>query len=334
MHLHDLWFILIALLWVGYFFLEGFDFGIGVLTQLLARNDTERRVLINTIAPVWDGNEVWVVAAAGATFAAFPDWYATMFSGFYIPLLIIIICLIARGVSFEFRGKRSSHLWQRSWEQVTFWTSLILAFMWGVIFANMVRGIAIDRAKSYVGTPGDLFNGYAILGGFMTLVLFTCHGAIFAALKTDGEIRERARKMAPALGLVALLLMLAFLLWTQSNSGNGQSLGVMVVAFVALVVAMFFNQLGREGWAFIFSALTVVATFAMLFLTLFPEVMPSTLNPNWSLTVSNSSSGSYTLTVMTVVAAIFAPLIVIYQAWTYWVFSRRIAVHHIPAGGH
>ncbi|MET8696694.1 cytochrome d ubiquinol oxidase subunit II [Streptomyces bauhiniae] len=332
MHLYDLWFILIALLWVGYFFLEGFDFGVGVLTQTMARDSTERRVLINTIAPVWDGNEVWVIAAAGATFAAFPDWYATLFSGFYIPLLIIVLCLIGRGVSFEYRAKRDSMRWQHSWEQITFWTSVIIPFLWGVIFANMVRGIAIDRQKSYVGSPGDLFNGYAILGGFATLVLFTCHGAIFAALKTDGEIRERARKLVPVLGLASLLLLLAFLLWTQANSGNGQSLGVMIVAFVALLVALFFNQLGREGWAFVFSALTVVASFAMLFLTLFPDVMPSTLNPAWSLTVSNASSASYTLTVMTIVAAIFAPLIIIYQSWTYWVFSKRIAVHHIPAG--
>ncbi|MEU4106975.1 cytochrome d ubiquinol oxidase subunit II [Streptomyces sp. NPDC027717] len=332
MHLYDLWFILIALLWVGYFFLEGFDFGVGVLTQTMARNGTERRVLINTIAPVWDGNEVWVIAAAGATFAAFPDWYATLFSGFYIPLLIIVLCLIARGVSFEYRAKRDSMRWQLSWEQVTFWTSVIIPFLWGVIFANMVQGVAIDRQKSYVGSPGDLFNGYAILGGFATLVLFTCHGAIFAALKTDGEIRERARKLVPALGLASLLLLLAFLLWTQANSGNGQSLGVMIVAFAGLLVALFFNQIGREGWAFVFSALTVVSSFAMLFLTLFPEVMPSTLNPAWSLTVANASSASYTLTVMTIVAAIFAPLIIVYQGWTYWVFSKRIAVHHIPAG--
>ncbi|MEU6815403.1 cytochrome d ubiquinol oxidase subunit II [Streptomyces sp. NPDC046860] len=332
MHLYDLWFILIALLWVGYFFLEGFDFGIGVLTQTMARNDKERRVLINTIAPVWDGNEVWVIAAAGATFAAFPDWYATLFSGFYIPLLIIVLCLIARGVSFEYRAKRDDPRWQRSWEQVTFWTSAILPFLWGVVFANMVQGIAIARNKSYVGTPGELFDGYAVLGGFATLVLCTCHGAIFAALKTDGEIRQRARKLVPVLGAASLLLLLAFLLWTQVNSGNGQSLGVMIVAFAALLVALFFNRIGREGWAFTFSALTVVSTFAMLFLTLFPEVMPSTLNPAWSLTVANASSASYTLTVMTIVAAIFAPLIILYQSWTYWVFSKRIAVHHIPAG--
>ncbi|MEU6578999.1 cytochrome d ubiquinol oxidase subunit II [Streptomyces sp. NPDC046805] len=330
-HLYDLWFILIAFLWVGYFFLEGFDFGIGVLTQVLARNDNERRVLINTIAPVWDGNEVWVVAAAGATFAAFPEWYAAMFSSFYIPLLIIILCLIARGVSFEYRGKRPGHRWQRNWEQVTFWTSLITPFMWGLIFAGMVEGIALNARGHYVGTTGDLFNGYSILGGFTFLALFICHGAVFAALKTGDELRARARKYVPLLGLVALLLSLAFLIWTQVNSGDGASLGVMIVAFVALPIALFFNQLGREGWAFIFSGLTIVAASAMLFLALFPDVIPSTINPAWSLTVSNSSSGTYTLWVMTIVAAIFSPLILLYQSWTYWVFSKRISVHHIPA---
>ncbi|MGW0999006.1 cytochrome d ubiquinol oxidase subunit II [Streptomyces sp. NPDC002520] len=332
MHLHDLWFILIALLWTGYFFLEGFDFGVGVLTRVLARDDVERRVLINTIAPVWDGNEVWVITAAGATFAAFPDWYATLFSGFYIPLLIIVLCLIARGVSFEYRAKRSSRRWRHGWEQITFWTSVIIPFLWGVVFANMVRGIAIDRHKSYIGTTGDLFNGYAILGGVTTLALFTCHGAIFATLKTDGEIRERARKLVPVVGTAALLPALAFLLWTQAESGNGRSLGVMIVSFVTLAVALLCNRLGREGWAFVFSALTVVAAFAMLFLTLYPEVMPSTLNPHWSLTVTNSASGPYTLKVMSIVAAVFAPLVVLYQAWTYWVFSRRISVRHIPTG--
>ncbi|WP_329565609.1 cytochrome d ubiquinol oxidase subunit II [Streptomyces sp. NBC_01361] len=332
MHLHDLWFILIAALWIGYFFLEGFDFGVGVLTKSLARNSTERRVLINTIGPVWDGNEVWLITAAGATFAAFPDWYATMFSGFYIPLLIILFCLIVRGVAFEYRAKQSGARWQHNWEEATFWTSLLPPFLWGVIFANLVRGLVIDADKSYVGGLGDLFNGYAILGGFMTLVLFICHGAVFAALKTLGDIRDRARTQATQLGALAGLLLLAFLIWTQVESGNGRSLGVMIVAFLALIGALVMTRLGRDGWAFTLSGLTVVAAFAMLFLALYPDVMPSTLNPDWSLTVSNASSSSYTLKVMTIVAAVFTPIVLIYQSWTYWVFRRRIGVQHIPAG--
>ncbi|MEG3630788.1 cytochrome d ubiquinol oxidase subunit II [Streptomyces poriticola] len=332
MHLADLWFILIALLWTGYFFLEGFDFGIGVLTtRLLARSGTERRVLINTIGPVWDGNEVWVITAAGATFAAFPDWYATMFSAFYLPLLAVVMCLIVRGVAFEYRAKRPGARWQRSWERAVVWTSAITPFLWGVIFANMVRGIAIDAGKSYAGGQGELFNGYAVLGGFTTLALCVCHGTAFAALKTDGEIRERARRLAPVLGAGTLLMLLAFLLWTQAGSGNGRSLGTLVVACAALPAALFLSRLGREGWAFVLSGLTVVATFATLFLALYPEVMPSTLDSDWSLTVADAASGSYTLTVMTVIAAVFTPFVLLYQSWTYWVFRRRISVDRIPA---
>ncbi|MFI7102471.1 cytochrome d ubiquinol oxidase subunit II [Streptomyces sp. NPDC050161] len=331
MHLHDLWFILIAVLWTGYFFLEGFDFGIGILTRLMARDTTERRVLINTIGPVWDGNEVWLITAAGATFAAFPDWYATLFSSFYLPLLIILICLIVRGVAFEYRAKRTGERWQRNWELAIFWTSLLPAFLWGVIFADMVRGIAIDQHQSYVGGFGDLFGLYAVLGGLLTLVLFTFHGAVFASLKTVGGIRARARTRARALGGVTAVLALVFLIWTQAHSGDGWSLGALIVAVAATAGALIANEVGRDGWAFVLSGLTVVASFAMLFLSLFPDVMPSTLNADWSLTVANASSASYTLTVMTVVTAVFLPVVLLYQCWTYWVFRKRIGVQHIPA---
>ncbi|GAA4858732.1 cytochrome d ubiquinol oxidase subunit II [Kitasatospora terrestris] len=331
MHLHDLWFILIAVLWIGYFFLEGFDFGIGVLTRTLARNTTERRVLINTIGPVWDGNEVWLLTAGGATFAAFPDWYATLFSGFYIPLLAILVCLIVRGVAFEYRAKRDDERWQRNWETAIFWTSLLPAFLWGVAFANIVHGVDIDQDKNYVGTFWDLLNPYAILGGLTTLALFTFHGALFAALKTVGDIRERARAQALVLGAVTAVLALVFLIWTQAHGGNGWSLAATVVAVLALLGALAANQLAREGWAFVLSGLTVVAAVAMLFLALFPDVMPSTLNPDWSLTVTNAASSAYTLKVMSIVAAVFTPIVLLYQGWTYWVFRKRIGVQHIPS---
>ncbi|GHH71007.1 cytochrome c oxidase assembly protein [Kitasatospora indigofera] len=330
MELHDVWFILIAVLWIGYFFLEGFDFGIGILTKLLARGTTERRVLINTIGPVWDGNEVWLLTAGGATFAAFPDWYATLFSGFYIPLLVILVCLIVRGVAFEYRHKRDGERWQRNWEHAIFWTSLIPAFLWGVAFANIVAGVDIDQQKNYTGTLWDLLNPYALLGGLVTLFLFTFHGAVFAALKTVGDIRGRARATALQLGLATAVLALVFLIWTQADSGDGWSLAALVVAVLALVGALVANQLAREGWAFGLSGLTIVAAVAMLFLALFPDVMPSTLNPEWSLTVSNASSSLYTLKLMTIVAAIFTPIVLLYQAWTYWVFRKRIGVQHIP----
>ncbi|MCQ4081766.1 cytochrome d ubiquinol oxidase subunit II [Streptomyces sp. RB6PN25] len=333
MHLHDLWFVLIAVLWTGYFFLEGFDFGIGILTKLLARDETERRVLINTIGPVWDGNEVWLLTAGGATFAAFPDWYATLFSGFYLPLLLILVCLIVRGVAFEYRAKRDDERWKRNWENAIFWTSLLPAFLWGVAFANIVRGVPIDAAKNFTGSVLDLLNPYALLGGVMTLVLFTFHGSVFAALKTLGDIRARARSFATVLGLVAAVVAAAFLLWTQLHSGNARSLGALVLAVTALVLALVFNRLGREGWAFAFSGVTIAASVAMLFLALFPDVMPSTTDPAWSLTVSNASSSPYTLTIMTWVAGFMTPVVIAYQAWTYWVFRKRIGAHHIP-GAH
>ncbi|MER8068347.1 cytochrome d ubiquinol oxidase subunit II [Streptomyces sp. NPDC094034] len=329
MELHDVWFVLIAVLWTGYFFLEGFDFGIGILTKLLARNRKERRVLINTIGPVWDGNEVWLLSAGGATFAAFPDWYATLFSGFYLPLLLILVCLIVRGVAFEYRAKRPAESWQRNWENAIFWTSLIPAVLWGVAFGNIVRGVKIDAQKEYVGTLGDLLNPYAILGGLVTLALFTFHGTVFAALKTVGDIRVRARKLALGLGAITAVLALGFLIWTQADNGDGKSLVAMIVAVAALVAAIGAIAAGREGWSFALSGVTIVAAVAMLFLTLFPNVMPSSLNEAWSLTVTNASSTPYTLKIMTWCAGIATPVVLLYQGWTYWVFRKRIGTQHI-----
>ncbi|MEV5461795.1 cytochrome d ubiquinol oxidase subunit II [Streptomyces cellulosae] len=329
MELHDVWFVLIAVLWTGYFFLEGFDFGVGVLTRLLARDRAEKRVLINTIGPVWDGNEVWLLTAGGATFAAFPEWYATLFSGFYLPLLAILICLIVRGVAFEYRAKRPEENWQRNWETAIFWTSLVPAFLWGVAFGNIVRGVKLDADFEYVGTLGDLLNPYALLGGLVTLTLFTFHGTVFTALKTVGEIRERARKLALKVGLAAAVLALVFLLWTQVESGDGTSLVASGVAVASLLAALGANQAGREGWAFTLSGVTIVAAVAMLFLTLFPNVMPSTLDPAWSLTVTNASSSPYTLKIMTWLAVLATPLVLLYQGWTYWVFRKRIGTQHI-----
>ncbi|CAM5354236.1 cytochrome d ubiquinol oxidase subunit II [Streptomyces microflavus] len=329
MELHDIWFVLIAVLWIGYFFLEGFDFGIGVLTKLLARDRKERRVLINTIGPVWDGNEVWLLSAGGATFAAFPEWYATLFSGFYLPLLIILLCLIVRGVAFEYRAKRTEERWQTNWENAIFWTSLIPAVLWGVAFGNIVRGVKIDADMEYVGTFFDLLNPYAILGGLVTLFLFTFHGAVFAALKTAGDIRVRARSLALKLGLATAVLALGFLLWTQAADGDRWSLVALIVAVVALVAAIGAIAKGREGWSFAFSGLTIVAAVGMLFLTLFPNVMPSSLNEAWNLTVTNASSTPYTLKIMTWCAGIATPMVLLYQSWTYWVFRKRIGTQHI-----
>ncbi|MEH0634878.1 cytochrome d ubiquinol oxidase subunit II [Streptomyces bottropensis] len=334
MELHDVWFVLIAVLWIGYFFLEGFDFGVGVLTKLLARNRPEKRVLINTIGPVWDGNEVWLLSAGGATFAAFPEWYATLFSGFYLPLLLILVCLIVRGVAFEYRVKRPEENWQRNWETAIFWTSLLPAFLWGVAFANIVRGVKIDRDFEYVGGLADLLNPYALLGGLVTLTLFTFHGTVFVGLKTVGDIRERARKLALRVGAVTAGLALLFLLWTQIEKGDGVSLVAAAVATTALLTALVAVRAGREGWAFALSGVTIVAAVAMLFLTLFPNVMPSSLNEDWSLTVTNASSSPYTLKIMTWCAAIATPVVMLYQGWTYWVFRKRIGTQHLAESAH
>ncbi|WP_327354884.1 cytochrome d ubiquinol oxidase subunit II [Streptomyces sp. NBC_01304] len=334
MELHDVWFVLIAVLWIGYFFLEGFDFGVGILTKLLARDRQERRVLINTIGPVWDGNEVWLLTAGGATFAAFPEWYATLFSGFYLPLLLILICLIIRGVAFEYRHKRAEERWQTNWEHAIFWTSLLPAVLWGVAFANIVRGVKIDKNMEYVGNFWDLLNPYAILGGLVTLSLFTFHGAVFTALKTVGDIRVRARQLALALGLLTAFLALGFLIWTQVDKGDGKSLVAMIVTVLALVGAIGAIKVGREGWSFALSGVTIAAAVAMLFLTLFPNVMPSSLNPDWNLTVTNASSSAYTLKIMTWCAGLATPVVLLYQAWTYWVFRKRIGTQHIAADAH
>jgi len=335
MELTTVWFILIAILWMGYFLLEGFDFGVGILTRLLARDEDERRVLINTIGPVWDGNEVWLLVAGGATFAAFPEWYATLFSGFYLPLFLILVALICRNVAFEFRGKRSDPSWRQWWDRAIFWGSLVPAVLWGVAFGNIVRGVPIDADKEFVGNLLDLLNAYALLFGVVTLLLFTTHGAVFAALKTTGELRRRARVLGLQSGVLTAAVAVAFLVWTYDVRAGAQLLGWYValagIAALALVGALVALQADREGWAFVGTAVTILAAVAALFTVLFPEVMPSTIDPAHSLTTTNAASTDYTLGIMTWVAVLFTPVVLAYQGWTYYVFRRRIGVHHVRA---
>jgi cytochrome bd ubiquinol oxidase subunit II len=329
MTLADLWFLLIAVLWTGYFVLEGFDFGVGILLPVLGRDEARRRVLIHTIGPVWDGNEVWLLVAGGATFAAFPEWYAALFSGFYLPLLLILLALIARGVAFEYRGKVDSARWRRNWDLALVTGSLIPALLWGVAFGNIVRGVKLSADHLYVGSFVDLLNPYALLGGLTTLTLFTLHGAVFLALKTTGEIRVQARRVAAGVGLVAVPVAAGFLLWTQVSKGDpvtGVTAALGGGAFGAAVLA---HRAGREGWAFLATAVTIVAGTATLFLALFPDVLPSTVDSANSLTVANASSTPYTLRIMSWVALAFTPVVLGYQAWTYWVFRRRIGVEHL-----
>ncbi len=332
MELTTLWFCIIAVLWIGYFALEGFDFGVGILLPFLAKSDTERRVMINTIGPVWDGNEVWVLVAGGATFAAFPEWYATLFSGFYLPLLVILLALIVRGLAFEYRAKRDDDGWRRSWDSAIFFGSLVPAVLWGVAFANIVRGVEIDADLEFVGSVFDLLNPYALLGGLTTLSLFLTHGAMFVALKTDGAIRVDARNLAVKLGLATAVIAVVFLTWTQIDVGSTGSAVLFVLAAVSLVTGIYALTQQREGWAFTGTFLTIALAVAGLFFALFPDVMPTTLADGQSLTTTNASATDYTLKIMTIVAFVFTPVVLLYQGWTYWVFRQRISVRHIPGG--
>jgi cytochrome d ubiquinol oxidase subunit II len=334
MELTTVWFCLIAILWIGYFVLEGFDFGVGVLLPVLGHDDTERRVLINTIGPVWDGNEVWLLVAGGATFAAFPEWYATLFSGFYFALFVILVALILRNVAFEYRGKRDDAAWKAWWDRAIFFGSLVPAVLWGVAFANIVRGVPIDADKEFVGTFFDLLNPYALLGGVVTLLLFVTHGAVFVSLKTLGEVRVRARELAWRAGLLAAVAAVVFLVWTYSLRRDAEHAGwyvlLAVAAAAALVGGIAAARAGREGWAFAGTAVAIIAAVAALFVSLFPEVMPSSIDAAYSLTTTNASSTDYTLRIMTWVAVLFTPIVLVYQTWTYVVFRRRIGTQHIP----
>lgn len=340
MDLSVLWFVVVAMLFTGYFVLEGFDFGVGMLLPVLGRDERNRRVLYNTIGPLWDGNEVWVLTAGGAMFAAFPFWYATLFSGFYLPLLLILVALIVRNLAFEYRGKRPEASWKARWDVAAVVGSWVPAVLWGVAFANIVQGVPLGPLGEnpptayhleYTGGLLELLNPYALLGGVVTSSLFATHGAMFVALKTDGEIRHRARALAVRLGLGAAVAAVAFLAWTvAADDFRPVPLVLAVLAAAALVGGLVAARGGREGRGFALTSATVVLAVATLFTCLFPDALPSTTDPAFSLTVENATATDATLTVMTIAAAVFTPVVVGYQAWSYWVFRRRISVHHIP----
>ncbi|MFV0635029.1 cytochrome d ubiquinol oxidase subunit II [Demequina sp.] len=324
------WFILIAILWTGYLVLEGFDFGVAMLLEKVGKGDRGRRVALNSIGPVWDGNEVWLLTAGGATFAAFPHWYATLFSGFYIPLLLILLALIVRVVAIEYRGKINDDAWRRRWDWVIMGSAWVPAILWGVAFANIVRGVPIDETMTYTGGFFNLLSPYALLGGATTLTLFLSHGAIFLSLKTAGAVRERAEAVAKTMAPIALVVTAAFAIWTQLAYSVTWTWAVVAVAAIGLVVALVAGRAGRFGWAFIGNAVAIAFAVALIFGSLYPDVMPSSTDPAYSLTIENASSTDYTLTVMTWVAVIFTPIVLIYQSWTYWVFRRRLSEDNIP----
>ncbi|WP_250447456.1 cytochrome d ubiquinol oxidase subunit II [Actinotalea sp. C106] len=329
MDLPLIWFLLIAVLWTGYLVLEGFDFGVGMLIPVLGRKDKDRRVLINTIGPVWDGNEVWLLTAGGATFAAFPEWYATMFSGFYIPLLLILLALIVRVVAFEWRGKIDDDGWRAWADRAIVFGSVVPSILWGVAFGNLVRGVHLDADHQYVGTFWDLLNPYALLGGATTFLIFLTHGAVFVALKTDGDIRRSAGRLASRLAVVTLVVAGGWAVWTQLAYSTLWTWGATLVAAVALLRLVVLTRQGREGRAFTASAVTIVAAVVLIFGSMFPDVMPA-VDPANSLTIRNASSTDYTLTIMTWVAVILTPVVLLYQGWTYWVFRKRISTAQIP----
>jgi cytochrome d ubiquinol oxidase subunit II len=330
MALTDVWFGLIAVLWIGYFVLEGFDFGVGILLPFIGHTESDRRVMINTIGPVWDGNEVWLLVAGGATFAAFPEWYATLFSGFYLALLLILLALIARGVAFEYRSKVDNPVWRKAWDQAIFWGSAVPALLWGVAFANIAHGVPIDQHKEYTGNLITLLNPYGLLGGIVTLGLFTLHGAYYLGLKTEGDVRVAANALVKKVAPVVIVAGAVFLLWTQINGGRALSWATTVIAALLLIASAAASLRGREGWAFGLMAGTLGFVVITLFATLYPHVMVSSTNAAYSLTTTNASSGHYTLTVMTWVAVLLTPFVLLYQTWTYWVFRARVTPGKIP----
>ncbi|TCK22339.1 cytochrome d ubiquinol oxidase subunit II [Pseudonocardia endophytica] len=324
MSLNDVWFLLIAVLWTGYFVLDGFDFGVGMLLPAVARDETDRRVALGTIGPVWDGNEVWLIVAGGATFAAFPEWYASLFSGFYLALLLVLVALILRGIALEYRNKIDDGRWRRVWDRILVGSSVAPALLFGVAFANLARGVPLDADHEYTGTLLTLLNPYALLGGVTLVALFALHGAVFLALKTSGDVRVRARTAAIRAGVAVVPLGGAFLLWTALGYGPSWLLVPVVIAAAALVVATVLAGRDRDGWAFTATVAAIVAVVVTLFGSLYPDVMPSSTDPAHSLTVTNAASTPYTLTIMTWVAAVFTPIVLAYQAWTFWVFRRRL----------
>lgn len=337
-----IWFLLIGVLWTGYLALEGFDFGVGALLPVLggrgarvgrAVEDGERRrrVMLTAIGPHWDGNEVWLLTAGGATFAAFPHWYATMFSAFYLPLLLLLVALIVRNMGLEYRHKRDDETWRRRWDLAIIAGSVLAPFLVGVALTNVVRGVPLDADFEYVGSLWTLLNLPSLLGGLTFLALSVTHGALFLGLKTEGPIREEARSVAERAGTGAAVLAVVLLGWLVTTQGSAGVLVLSAVAAVALVGALAANRVGREGVAFAGTAVTWVAAVAAYFTALHPAVMPTTLPGGASLTIANAASSTMTLQIMTIAALCFVPIVLAYTAWTYWVFRRRLATHHIPA---
>ncbi len=327
MTLQVLWFVIIAVLWTGFFVLEGFDFGVGMLHNFLGRNDIERRVAINAIGPVWDGNEVWLIVGGAGIFAAFPSWYATWFSAGYLALLLVLVALIIRGVSFEYRGKIDRNRWRATWSWTLTIGSALVPLLLGVALGDLLAGLPIDSSAEFTGNFWNLLTPYGLWVGVTLLVLCQLHGATFLGLKTDGVVRRRGVSVARVAVWPALFLVIVFAVWTRALSdAPGWTVVFLVLTVVGAIAAVVFAQAGREGRAFAATAVAIGGTMASLFASLYPNVMVSSTSAANNLTVANTASGDYALKVMTVVALVLFPLVLVYQGWTYWVFRARISV--------
>ncbi|PRW62993.1 cytochrome d ubiquinol oxidase subunit II [Actinopolyspora mortivallis] len=330
MDLPTLWFCVIALLWLGYLFLEGFDFGVGMLLPVLGRGERERRVLINTIGPVWDGNEVWLIVAGGSMFAAFPGWYASLFSTVYLPLTVLLIVLIGRGVAFEYRGKVDSPTWRRCWDVVIVLASWTAPLMVGLMLSATVFGLPLDANGDRIGSPLVVLSWPNLLGALAVLAFSLLHGAAFLALKTEGVVRQRAQRFARTLGAPLLVPLVALLLLAQLREGAAWTWIPLLAAVAAGLAALLRHTASADGQAFALQGVALAAAVLTLFGALWPNVLPSTVDPAWSLSVAGTAASPYTLTVVTWVAAFGTPAVLVYQGWTYWVFRRRIGTRHIP----
>jgi cytochrome d ubiquinol oxidase subunit II len=326
MQLHTIWFIIISVLWVGFFILEGFDFGVGALHRFIGSSETGRRVVINTIGPWWDGNEVWLIVAGASMFAAFPGWYATMFSALYLALVLLLLALFARGVSFEWRAKLDSKRWRSTWSWALTIGSVLIPLLIGVALGDLLNGLPINSQHNFTGDFFDLLTGYGLMTGVTLLVLCLLQGTTFLTLRTTDEIRQRARAYGRVIGPVAILVNLAWVVWTLVVIGGGtvpqptQIFGLIAVIFATALVGT-----GVDGWAFFASSFGIAAAVGQIFIALYPNVMVSSTNSAYNLTVNNSSAGHYALFVMTLVAALSVPIVLAYQGWSFRVFRRRVS---------
>jgi cytochrome bd-type quinol oxidase subunit 2 len=327
------WFIVIAILWTGFFILEGFDFGVGMLHTAVGRDEPGRRAAINAIGPLWDGNEVWLIVAGAALFAAFPAWYATMFSGMYLAMVLLLAALIVRGVAFEYRGKRDAAGWRSTWDAAMIAGSLLAPLLIGIALGDLLHGLPINSAGNYSGSFWDLFTGYGVFTGITLVLICLLHGATFLCLKTTDSMHERAallaRRVAPFTGAAVI----AFIIWTHVTASSAFFLNVIeLLAILAVLAAVWLVYARRDGFAFAATTVTIASCIVTIFVDLYPNVMVSSTNSAYNLTVHNTASDHYSLTAMTVVVIVFLPLVLAYQAWTYYVFRRRIRREEFTAG--